>query len=423
MVLSWTLTLASILTCGQESLYIAWVNTMAKNWLKYSILIALTVLLAWIAASRVAAAQDYMLNGDFFTFWLGGHMISQGQNPYDANQWLVHHDSFGAKWIPNNAYIYPLPLAIVTSPLGLLALPIASKVWVFLSILMVLMSVGLSFSFGLIPRKLFYLLPAICGVLTFRPVLVTLRNGQFGALWLLCLASTIWLWRRNQWFIGGLFLPIIMLKPSFGIILVGLVAIWLLIIKRWTALAGMSVSGAILMVLGWLYNPTWIPSFLEAGQNKLISNFGFSPNIWGFLFAISRQNLATTIFLGTGLCILLFITFILFLINRHEHKSPEYLISLIITIALLMTPYLWAYDQILLIIPILVTMSNLYRMDKPYLLVATSPILMTIISLLLLILAVKFGNDASSVLLTVVSLVMVVMTTESDRIFLRVKSN
>ncbi len=81
---------------------------------KYGWILALPVLalLAVLLAIRIVNSIDWR-NNDFFTFWLAGHLILQGGNPYDPAQWLAGHHDFGVTWIPNQAYVYPLPLSLV----------------------------------------------------------------------------------------------------------------------------------------------------------------------------------------------------------------------------------------------------------------------------------------------------------------------
>ena len=76
-------------------------------------------------------------NSDFFTFWLSGRLFSLGENPYDRQVWIGGHHQFGATWIPNATFIYPMPITLLFAPLGLLPLPQAFIIWVILSLCMI----------------------------------------------------------------------------------------------------------------------------------------------------------------------------------------------------------------------------------------------------------------------------------------------
>ena len=90
---------------------------------KYWIFIAFPLLaaLTTLVAIRIINSIDYH-NNDFFTFWLAGHLVATGGNPYASAQWVAGHHEFGVTWIPNQAYVYPLPLSLLFVPLGLLSL-------------------------------------------------------------------------------------------------------------------------------------------------------------------------------------------------------------------------------------------------------------------------------------------------------------
>lgn len=164
------------------------------------ILIVLTaVFVAWLVARSV----DYEVNNDFFTFWLGGRMLLQGQNPYDAEAWATNHTLYGSTWIENPVYIYPLPLAFLYVPLGILSLPVAAVVQIGLSILALISAAGLALSDWRSTKAAGYLPVILIGLFLYRPAIVTLRNGQLGGFLLFSLAMTaylvlIWLLWENR---------------------------------------------------------------------------------------------------------------------------------------------------------------------------------------------------------------------------------
>jgi hypothetical protein len=369
----------------------------------------LIIVALWGVAIRSDRYSD-VLNGDFFSFWLGGRMIWQGQYPYDQQQWIANHHLFGAEWISDPSFLYPLPLALMFAPLGSLALGHAADIWVILSVLMIIFSAVLLLSLWTSPTKWSLLLPIFAGVFTFRAVLIVLRTAQLGALWLFITALVIWLWKREFWLFGGLLLPLLALKPSLGLPILGLTTVWLFATRSKAALLGMVISSLGLVLIGQLINPAWIKDYLAIGVGKLARDFGYYPNLWGFLLKIFHQDMIRVLNIGISISVLIIAALLIGFVNWRYSLDVEHVMSLIVPVSLLLTPYLWAYDQILLLLPILVVMGQLNLRKFPYLIVASFPICMSVLSLLFLFLAIKLGNDVWSFCLPVVTISLVVLT-------------
>jgi hypothetical protein len=358
------------------------------------------------------------LDSDFFTFWLSGRMNWMGENPYSSPEWIRGHLREGAEWIPNPVFPYPLPLALFLAPLGLLPVELAFTAWMFFSQVAVVISIVLLISLFQNEKAKHFILPILAGAFLFRPTLVTFRNGQLGGFLLSILCLAIWFWEKERWFYGGLVLGLLAFKPSLGVPVLFLVALWLLIGKKYSAIGGIIASDIGLMLLGMLRDPAWMMKFAAYSNQKLAANFGYSPTFWGVSGAICRHQPGCTLILAWSLC-LLTVAFTIFLLLRDKRLSRSFLIlGLITPVALLVTPYLWVYDQILLVAPIAMFMLVMMEGEKPYLLSALVFITIAILSWALLGLALNVGNDAWSASLPgicIVFYIWVIRTINLDR--------
>jgi len=323
----------------------------------------IAVLLAAAAIFMVIAVQLVsqldIANSDFFTFWLGGHMIALGQNPYATGEWLQGHHRFGATWIPNATFVYPLPLAMLFAPLGQLPLYQAYVVWVALTQSMIAVAVYCVLTLDPAKRNRHVLLPIIAGIALFRPTIITLVNGQVSGFLLLVAAVTVYLWQRDKWFYGGLVVPLLALKPNIGVPMLVLLALWLLRRRSWSALGGMAICGFALLAIGWAKNPSWVQEFLGIGNVKLTQTFGFSPTVWGISAYSCGYSLQCTISLGAIAATALLIGYIVVLVGQGQAAGPLPIMSLVILLTLLITPYTWPYDQILIVMPIVALLMHL----------------------------------------------------------------
>ena len=322
---------------------------------RYWLVAALPILVVICAlvAVRIVNSMDYHHNdNDFFTFWLAGHLAAQGGSPYDTAQWMAGYRQFEMDVIPNPAFLYPLPLALLFAPLGLLPFHSAYVVWVTLLQLMIVASLAILLSLQANPRAKLFFIPLLAGIVLFRPTTLTLTQGQVSGLFLFVLVGVAFLWQRGKWGWGGILLGLLALKPNLGLIVIVLAALWLLLRKRWRGLLGIAVTGTVLLAAGLLYDPRWPLEYWQVGSHKLAQTFGGSPTVWGLGALTCRLDSPCTLALG-GIAALLLILGFLWLIVRRADLSPVAVIGLAATVTLLVAPYTWTYDQLLLIIPII----------------------------------------------------------------------
>lgn len=311
----------------------------------------LILLFCLIAITVVAAVDDYTVS-DFFTFWLAGRMTLQGQDVYSEAQWLDGHKFYGSTWFPNPIFPYPIALSLVLLPLGALPLKFAYLIWVFITQLMLLLSV-----FLLSPtwntkesKNGRYLL--VVSLLLFRPVLVTLLTAQFVGFFLFVCSLSVYLWKKEKWFMGGLVISLLNLKPSYGAAILVLAGIWLLFQKRNTAILAIILGNLSLGLVGLMQNSQWIRLFLETGERKISQTMGLYPTIWSLAYTVCDSSASCTA-IGGSVTILFITCFYVYLIylRRNQPLDPLEVFALVMPVALLST-YNWAYDQILLVVTI-----------------------------------------------------------------------
>ena len=338
------------------------------RWYWWGLLVLLLSLASYALAVGIVNSIDYH-NNDFFTFWLAGHLVMQGGNPYSPMQWVAGHHQFGVTWIPNQAYVYPLPLALLFAPLGLLSLYQAYIVWVAFTIMMILVSLAILMKALAGPFRL--AIPILTGIVIFRPTTLTLVTGQISGWLLLLLAITAYLWEKGKWEWGSLLLPILMLKPNLGAPLVFLLGFWLLLQKRYKSMLVMVLMGLLLFCIGFLQNHQWLSLYWSIGNTKLAQTFGGSPTVWGLGALISHNQNTITLIIGclAGLAILF--GFFRAILRAGDTLRPVSVLALAVCVTLLVTPYTWTYDQVLLILPISAVILAMDQMGRRFWLAAS----------------------------------------------------
>ena len=245
-----------------------------------------------------------------------------------------------------------------------------------------------------------YWLPLLAGIFLFRPVMVTLRNGQLGALFLVLLALCAYFWERKKGFWGGVCLAFIALRPNLGVPILGLVGFWLLWKRQWHAIAGIGVAAVVMLGVSFLIEPNWLQGMLSVGNEKIFRTFGYHPVVWGLTFMNCGLEPVCGWTWG-GVAALLAVGGTVWGLWRNRNvDAPALSFSLLLSLALWLAPYLWAYDQALLVLPILSIAGLGIARQWPYLLTATITILFSAFALILLAISIRVGNDAFGSLLS-----------------------
>lgn len=347
---------------------------------------------------------NYQDDWDFFTFWEAPYLLLQGKDAYDASDWVQVHQQYGFP-PANPTYLYPLPLAILMLPLGLLPPLTAAVLWTALSLVAILFSIQLILSYLRAYLPMSYLLPVLCGIFFFRPVAVTIYINQLDGFILLGLVVGVLLWMRGKSFLGGILIALSVLKPQLGVPVMGLMGLWQLHQRQWKAIAGEVLGLGLLFGLGMLFDSAWLLRWLTIGGNKVSQNFYSTPTLWGLSSMICRPSLDCVRWLGAILA-LLGIGLIAWILLRKNNHDALYSLSVVSVGALLVSPYLWVYSQTLLVLPVLMITAEMYRRNAPYLLTATFPLLAALFSFSMVGISTLVGADIPSVLVPLVILVL-----------------
>lgn len=335
-----------------------------KRWWVLLALLALSPFFWWYV--QIGIAQVYFPNTNFFKLWLAGHLAGIGSNPYSSQDWFNGHTAFGATWIPERIFLYPLPLAYLLVPLGWLALSQAYSVWAFLTLLATTASLFLLIDLWEENRWKIFALPMMVALFFFAPTLEAPGKGTPGGLLLLVMVLALYLFNRQQWIAGGMLSALLLVKPTFGAPALILLGLWFLSRREWRGIAGITAGSLLLYALGAIMNPQWPIQFLGMGQQKFGEYLGLQPTLLNLAGFICKKNPACSLGLGvTASLILVGVTAYLFFRKGRPLNALEAM-SLILPVSLMITPYIWSYDFILLIIPLSWLIHQMIRRTESY---------------------------------------------------------
>jgi hypothetical protein len=343
-----------------------------NNILKLVVIIFVVALLGTIFYTRARQESNLQKEAytNFFVFWLSGELILNAQSPYNSADWLAGHKLNGYESPAEPIFLYPLPLAIFLTPLGFFSYTQAFLLWKILSQVFLAIAIFILLSKWQLSAQQRFFAPLVLISLYYGPTLLAQRSGSVGLLTLLLITLAIFFIQRKQFaFASGVLLAFTMLKPPQGALILLLFGVWLLKEKNWKVFQGIVFGGILLWVIGASVDFNWVAKFLNSSESAFDRRLGVHSNVWSFSFLICEKDMACTYLLGAGSAIILLGLVAFYLWQKHNQVSVWEAMNLIIPIGFVSTVYLWAYDQVLYIIPITWIVGTLIQKTKSYIFV------------------------------------------------------
>ncbi len=358
--------------------------------------------------ARISATGFDFQSSNFTFFWLAGRMVMEGENPYDETQYLAGHETYGIKWQPNKIFPYPLPLAIFCVPLGLLSLPAAYITWQIITLIIVAVTIFILLNHWEETAPMRLLVPVFAAMFFFGPLYLTLHTGSIGVIAVLAIMGAILLLEKDKSLLAGIALSLTILKPPQGLTILLLAGIWFLARRDWKAIYGVAIGGVALLIIGMIQDPLWVIKFRGASEAVMDRTLGVHSNVWAFAYLACKGASPCSTLLGATLGLTLLGLGGFFLWQNQSNVTAWEAFNVILPIAFVSTVYLWAYDQILYIIPIVWIIGTLVERTKSYIYAFIFLIVLDLYSFFALIEQAGTSKDLWSLGTTIIVLGMVI---------------
>ena len=332
--------------------------------MKRSIIIPATLLIVIVMfAVAIYVPNSLPVGSDFSALYYADLALINGVHVYDIPSMEALASSTAE--IPKENFFmprfpYPPWYMLSTFYLGLMPIQSAGALWFELNLVMLFLSVwfltdGWNGRLRLVSFAL---------ALFFLPVLGALSVGQYDFPALLGTSLLIYSLRKENVTFTTLGVVLLTFKPHVGALILLSVLGWLLVSRSSfgkRAMRSIVVTGAVMGIVSLIADPLWFinyPKMLlgyqDEGNVSSCSECSSVP-VWlsRWLFDGSLKQAAI---IAIVLFILLMVLF--WTIRKSLIRSPELLLTSALLATLLISPYLYNYDFILLLVPFAILVNS-----------------------------------------------------------------
>jgi glycosyl transferase family 87 len=306
-------------------------STIRWNWVLLWSVAGITIVTAIYAAWRSFLTRPGI---DFVAFWAAGRLAVEGKAvlAYDLS---AHHamELTFTHLEGQMPFPYPPPFLLLVTPLGLLPFPYAFALWLF--------ATG---AFYLLATRRLAPVPSSIAL---PPVFPNALVGQNGFLFTGLFAFAVEALRSRP-FVGGMLFGCFVLKPQ----LAPLIPVALIAARAWRAVAGAMVSTVLLLLVGLM--AFGFRSYVACAQMMVLYGHFVSVGSWQWtemasVFAFFRffgvsQPVSFAVQLVAAAAATA-VTWRAWASNRQSRAAE------LAAATVLVPPYLFTYDALLLVIP------------------------------------------------------------------------
>jgi len=314
------------------------------------ICLAIDGCLAWEVRDQVSLGAT-----DFIAFYTAGQLVSHGNGVHlfvgpPTKEIVAYPNAHPAEFthVPYEALLF-VPFA---------HLSYAAATWLWCILCILLANISVFVMVAELPAVAGRLELAILAVGLFMPVLIAEFNGQDSLVTLLLFSLCFKCLMRDRVALAGTALACASFKPPL------VIAMFLLIAttnrKRWRFIGGFAVTGCILFILsiaavswqGVVGYPAFLRRYAATGDLYHASDM---PNLRGLIVGLMPENAFQSV---TKLLVLLLslsaLIVAIWLCRRYGDEAKPLHFALYVTTTILVGFHEYAYDLVLLVLPILI---------------------------------------------------------------------
>lgn len=333
-------------------------NKSFRDHPKYKIFIWLAFFVCLMSIYILVAKNRSTLvpYGDTVSYWATGRLLLRGENPYSAEEVLKIQGEIGELQTSPldeiSMNLYPPWATTFALPLGFFSYPITRIIWLLFNTVIILISAKITwFLYSGPSSKL--IIPYLVTIFFF-PTMLLLGVGHNSALSLLGLCGFLYFIKESNksqysYFLAGASAALTTIRPQLlYLFLIGLV-FWVFKYRIWSILLGGITAIFILTLIPMVLDPQIVIHYLATFLNYQYGTWATPTigTILRLLFGAEKswlQILPSLVGFGW---------FIYFWYKKQDNWNWLNDISILIFVSVITSAYVWTYDMVILLIPII----------------------------------------------------------------------
>lgn len=326
----------------------------------YKIIITIALIVSIIALIAILKNiyPRILITGDTFQYWAAGRIFISGDNPYDYSNVAalrvingyeaeINDDAISLMLYP--PWVFPLLI-----PFSFSSYPISKLLWLFFHIIIVFFaskSIWYLYKGSKKGEALVYFVS-----FSFTPTIYALGYGHISTIYLLGIVIFLPLIYKRSWIadlIAGFSIAFILLKPQLLVIFLIALILWITYNQKWWLLFGILLFIILNISIAILINHKIIAQYLEAMLNYPVGTWA-TPTLGTLLrlnFGINKLWLQII----PSIAGIIWIYFYWFRKRYSWNWLQE--TPIVLLASFLFSPYMWIYDMVILILPIIFIFS------------------------------------------------------------------
>jgi hypothetical protein len=353
-----------------------------------------------VASGYADWSNEAIGGGDFAKFWAGPRALLLGHEPYDATTWHDIAVQLGATAVNWPDYGYFGWTIVMLFPFAFLPLTTAFALWTIVGLAAAAVGLGALLRRELPGHPIAHTLLGMT-LIASQPARLTVLLGQWGFLLTAALAAVILWTRASRSTRAGIAGVALLAKPQLFVFTVPALAVWAWRIGQRRATLVAVIAGAALVAASVVLLPQWpaawlrdIPSsalFAEPQTTTLASVlYGFfgQPGTW----------LAFAVIVGCAATCFAF-----------DPRGNAWLAAWS-SLSLVAAPYVWSYDQTLLVVPLVLGGGVVARRSRRLAtgVIITGTFILVVLTTVLAVVAARRNLESYSAVIPLLVFVLLV---------------